>query len=964
MVSPMNQARSTIHVCLTGNDRSPGTLAEPVRTLGRAQGLARAARKAGRAVQVLLRGGVYELPRTLSFGPQDSGTAHRPTRWSAYPGERVVLSGGRRLDGFTEALVDGKACWALDLPTDWYFHQLWNGDERLPQARLPATGTYQFAGLNGQGDSGFSWGNGPDHAEFKAGDLRDFHNLRDTKIVALQLWFDMHLRPVAVDPQTRIVRFAAKAIGSLLDEKREPARYWIENVREALLPGQWYLDRSESRLYYLPLPGQVRATFAVIAPRLRELVRFKSGVHDVHLERLTLAHNDWEREPHDSGAVQAAYDVPGAVVLDHAERCALYACELAHLGTYAVEIQAPSHGNTIAACAMHDLGGGGVKIGHEELAPHTSAVGQGMRPAARSIATTVADCTIRDGGRRYLSSIGVLVGNSGHNRILRNEISFMRYTGISCGWTWSFTRTRTVGNRIHGNHIHHINHERILSDNGGIYTLGRHPGSTIQGNHLHDIACYGYGGWGIYLDEGSSEFLVEGNLVHRTGGPGFFMHYGRAVSVRHNVLCAADGHMNVGRLEPQRSCTLERNVLLVRSGALQAATACDQGKVLWRDNLIFDPRGEPHFGGQLLRSLQKHGQHLGLVTNDPLFLDPAGGDFRCAAGSPVLALGLTPLDPNQAGPRRHALPAAFSAWRAPAVKELKAVETTLAMVHSLRATATGQEASIAITVENRGSAKITGRLRIVADPAAGVSIASPTMALSLAPGATVSRTVLIHAPADCHTLGIETRPQIAGAVPHRIQFLRRPLVQVPRVRTACSIAEVQRLLPALPGQRLLSPGGLERGELRLGLAGNRLALLATVLDATPRAMPTPWEGSVLEVFAYQNENSPKGQVFLVPEVDGAPARMQHVDKRGLPITEDGELRTRTFPGGWTLAALIPASALHVSDFDTPFLIEVAATGVNAENGLRLRAAWIGAPSPHSSHDGCAEVFQVIIPGLD
>ena len=286
------------------------------------------------------------------------------------------------------------------------------------------------------------------------------------------------------------------------------------------------------------------------------------------------------------------------------------------------------------------------------------------------------------------------------------------------------------------------------------------------------------------------------------------------------------------------------------------------------------------------------------------------------------------------------------------------------MVHSLRPTATGQEASITVTVENRGPTKATGSLRIVADPSLGVTITKPVMPLSLAPGATVSRTVVIHAPADCHSLGIETRPQIAGAVPHRIQFLRRPLVQIPRVRTARSIADVQRLLPSLPGQRLLSPGGLERGELRLGLVGNRLALLATVLDATPRSMPTPWEGSVLEIFAYQNERSPKGQVFLVPGVEGTPMRMQHVDARGLPITEGGELLANLCPGGWTVAALIPASALRLGDFDAPFLIEVAATGVNAADGLRLRAAWLGAPSPHSAHDGCAEVSLVVIPGMD
>ncbi|MCK6491367.1 MAG: right-handed parallel beta-helix repeat-containing protein [Planctomycetes bacterium] len=969
-------ASITLHVSPQGDDRWSGLPAAPtadrrdgpVRTPARAQALLRALRKGGPGApaQVLLRAGTYELEAPLVFGPADGGSAKAPVTWAAFPGERAVLSGGRRLEGFAESSVDGKPCWALDLPEvrsgAWNFHQLWRGAERLERPRLPATGTFQFAGLDGQGDSGFDWGNGPERAEYRAGDLRAFRNLADVKIVALQLWFDMHLRPVAVDEQRRVVRFAAKAIGSLRDEKREPARYWVENVREALAPGQWYLDRAEGRLYYLPRPGEQLAAFAPTAPRLPELVRFAGGVSDLRLERLVLAHNDWERAPANSGAVQAAFDVPGAVVLEHAERCALYACELAHLGTYAIEVQSPSHANTIAACALHDLGAGGVAVGHEELAPHTPAVGVPQQPLNdRPLATTIADCTIRDCGRRYLSGIGVLIGNSGGNRVLRNEISHIRYTGISCGWIWGYQRSRTVGNRIEGNHVHHINHDRILSDNGGIYTLGRHPGSTISGNHLHDIACYGYGGWGIYLDEGSSEFLVEGNLVHRTGGPAFFMHYGRAVQARGNVLAAGDGHFNLGRMEQQRSCTLDRNLVLVQSGQMQAACGCSPDHVLWARNLVFDPRGEPRCGDRLLSSLAGEGQHRGLVAADPLLLDPAGGDFRAMPGSPALALRVKPLDPALAGPRRKPLPASFAAWKPPLVRERPAVETTIEVLQGLAPAAGALSARLRVAVENRGPRAARGALR--ADAGAAVVAGLPST-LRLGPGQRWEGEVTVSARAGTRAIAVEVAAALPGAVPHRVRLQARGAVQVPRVSTARTAADAARLLAGLPGQPLTSLGGKCRGELRLGLAGDRLALLATVLDSDPVAASTPWEGSVLEIFAYQDEKAPKGQVFLVPAVGSEPARMQHVDGRGLPASEGGELATRAVPGGWEVAAVIPAAALHLADLVRPFLVEAAATGIDAADGIRCRAHWIGAASPHSSSDGCAQVETVVIPGLD
>ncbi len=536
------------------------------------------------------------------------------------------------------------------------------------------------------------------------------------------------------------------------------------------------------RLYYLPLPAETLETTCVTAPRLTEIVRVQGEgnrrVAHLYFENLTFAYQHWELPPECTGYIQAAWGVPGAVILKGADECVLYGCTVAHVNGYGIEILAGSTKNVIAACAIHDTGAGGIKIGHEQLEPHESAVGTAFTGDYPAMATTVVDCTIRDCGHIYPSAIGIWVGNSGWNRLLHNHIFNCNYTGISCGWTWGYAPSRTVGNRIEHKHIHHINHREILSDNGGIYTLGQQPGMVICGNVIHDIACYGYGAWGIYPDEGSSEMRVEQNLVCGTKKAAYSTHYGRDNLVQDNIFANSQAdHLGLGKHETHRSTVFRRNVVFMSNGLIQSSGTWEPAHYTAADNVFWTLDGTPvTFKGQRLETLQKAGQNLGSVIADPLLLDGAGGHFSLRPDSPALKTGFRPFDWRAAGlrlgsdkpldyddyRRRYGLPD----FQVPVVRTEIALLTPLADLQD------GGRAAFSVVLTNIGTAVATGVVRLFGGPENVVGVPSlRKIAYTLQPGESVTERVTVKVWRGWHEFWLDSEPKGWDAVPARALVL-------------------------------------------------------------------------------------------------------------------------------------------------------------------------------------------------
>ena len=688
-----------------GNDGWSGTIAEPdegdgpFATIERARNAVRALKRKGRLtapVRIVLRGGTYFLDRPLVLGPKDSGDVECPVTYAAHPGEMPILSGGRQIEDFREEKLKGRRVWVTEIPEvkrgEWYFHQLFVNGERRPRTRLPKRGIYRIKGLPDfppgtyekvvkRHGIGAAWKQQcrQDCFEYLKGHIRRWRNLQDVEIIAPHQWCESHFHIAGVDTRKRAVTLDRLSKWSLHDDSSRRgtryAVYWIENVFEALdTAGQWYLDRTKGRLYYLPKRGEKPGCAAVVAPQLEQLLRIvgtkNRKVAHVHFKGITFSHTEWNFPSDMAGSVDAAA-VPGAVFLTHAEHCSISHSVIEHVGTWGIQVAGGCMDNEACHNRIHDLGAGGVKVDSETVAEGIPKAG------CDTLRTNITDNSIAQGGRIFKTGHGILISNSPANRILHNHICDLFSEGICLTGLCGYGKNYGMGNVVEYNHIHHLRGD-VLSDQSAIWTGGVVTGTRIRYNLIHDVACRVYGAQGIFLDSASSFVLVEKNIVYRCQGYPLHHLRGRENEVVNNIF-AFGRECQIQRtvMEPHCSFTARRNIVYYAEGDLLGGKwlaspdelttypdawsrklDADKATVThckFDNNVYFETSGRPvTFAGKTLEEWQAQGNDKGSLIADPLFVDPDNGDFALHPDSPAFKLGFEPIDLSEAGPRDHA----------------------------------------------------------------------------------------------------------------------------------------------------------------------------------------------------------------------------------------------------------------------------------------------------------------------
>ncbi|GDY14885.1 hypothetical protein LBMAG53_37630 [Planctomycetota bacterium] len=528
-----------IHVAPSGDDGHPGTVAKPVKTVEVAQRNMRALIKAGLTgpAEVVLHAGTWRVTQPLIFGPEDGSATHRVT-WRANRGDEAVISGGVTVPW----LVDG-ADWKAVLPAGVDEPEIIRVGESLAQPSRYPTDSHAYIdipGVENQGGTKYP-ANDPNLIQggwilSAKGDLSGLPAQGPLRLAVRKHWSFARMRANAVEAEAKRIRlepgFISKKHENLIGGAKNFHAWFEGHPSFTRNPGQWAWDAATRTIIYRPRAGETPTTAPLVvaaAPRLviiqgtaqqpvRGLVfdgiTFRDasgpfpvgGVDDLQANR---TFRDWAGNSFisDPALPFEVKTLPVAVLATHAPGVDFTACSFLDLGAHGLAISSGCTGNRIRSCTFTRIGAIPLQIGTVSTQP------EGV-PLVHEV--VAEDNRISQGGLIHSGAVGIWLGFTRASRIERNEISQMPYTGISNGFKWSSDPSGAGGNQILRNHIHQVMQK--LCDGGGIYSLGYQPGGRIIGNHIHDIRrapdVFTSPIAGIYLDNGSLGWTVEGNLVY------------------------------------------------------------------------------------------------------------------------------------------------------------------------------------------------------------------------------------------------------------------------------------------------------------------------------------------------------------------------------------------------------------------------------------------------------------------
>ncbi|TKG97328.1 PDZ domain-containing protein [Puteibacter caeruleilacunae] len=667
IVVSCQQAPLEIYVSTNGNDGAAGDQAHPVNTLERANNLA--SNEAGkRAINIFVEDGVYYLPQTLVLNAQNSGSNNYPVVFKAVNEGKAVISGGQKLNLSWKPYRKG--IFQANITDDVIIDQLYVNGKRQRMARFPNA----VEGKNVFDSWDLIHTHQPDPGNDPLAEKRvaSWKNPEGAFVHAMHisLWGDMHWLVKGKDESGKLIMEGGWQNNR--PSRMHPRYRMVENVFEELdVPGEWYYNKGERKLFYYPHEGEDLNTAKIEIVRLKHLVEFNGSkeapVKNITFDGFTFRHAARSFMENKEQLLRSDWTTyrGGAVVFNGAEDCTVLNCEFDQVGGNSIFVNNYNRKIAVRGCYIHHSGANGVAFVGD---PNTvrspifrygpqdfKAMDRTPGPKGDNYPTDciVEDCLITMTGRDEKQTSPVQISMSYKIKVSHCSIYDVPRAGIN------ISEGTFGGHTIEYCDV--FNTVLETGDHGSFNSWGRDRFWTpdirvtdVEVKKVPDLPkydmlapntiCYSRWrcdhGWDIDLDDGSTWYNIYNNVLLNGG---LKMREGYFRTASNNVIINNSFHPHVWY--PNSGDRFKNNIVYgaYRPAAMNRALAVDDkwGEVL--DSNLF-ATSEVDRMKFAINGCDAHS-----LVGNPMFTNTNEGNYAVKENSPAVKMGFKNFPMDQFG---------------------------------------------------------------------------------------------------------------------------------------------------------------------------------------------------------------------------------------------------------------------------------------------------------------------------
>ncbi|MGC4235696.1 MAG: PDZ domain-containing protein [Niabella sp.] len=646
-------AQVSFFVSPDGSNSNSGSFSKPFKTLRYA--IEAASELKGKDVTIALRKGEHYLDQTIII----EATRFLPAslQITAYGKEEATISAGKPLQLKWKRWKNG--IYMADVPAGLSFERMYVDGQLQPLARYP----------NYDSTARVFHGTAADAIAPER--VKRWKNPTGGYIHALHAheWGGFHYRITGVDNEGNL-QLEGGWQNNRPSKMHEKYRF-VENIFEELdTPGEWWLDKTKHILYYYPPEGIAITKATIQVAQFKNTIELKGTeakpLRHIQIKGLRFAHNERSFMDTKEPLLRSDWTIyrGGAVLLEGTENCRIADCVFEGIGGNAVMLSNYNRYDTITGCHIYNTGANAVCFIGDTKAVRSPSFSYGDFVSYDQLDKTPGPLTndfpqncivtnnlFHDLGDIEKQATGVQIQVASEITVSYNTIYQTSRAGIN------------IGDGCFGGHIIEFNDVfntvRETGDHGSFNSWGRdrfwaprrkymdsltaaHPELILLDAQKQTIIRNNRfrcdHGWDIDLDDGSSNYHIYNNLLLNGG---LKLREGFYRIVENNIMINNSFHPHVWF--KNSGDVFERNIVMKRYAPIQVT---DWGSKI--DNNLFPDTAALHDARS--RGTDRHS-----MAGDPMFVNPAKGDYTVAPASPALKAGFKNFSMDQFGVQKSAL---------------------------------------------------------------------------------------------------------------------------------------------------------------------------------------------------------------------------------------------------------------------------------------------------------------------